>query len=53
MEEEGLNGTLYTHPFGDHDHGAGPLIGLWDRQEGVQGMDVVPNRPNTWFSPEF
>jgi hypothetical protein len=38
MREEGLNGTMYTHPIGDHGHGAGPLIGLWDRQEGVQGM---------------
>ncbi len=53
MHEEGLDGTMYTHPIGDHGHGAGPLIGLWDRQEGVQGMDAVPIRPNTWFSTEL
>jgi hypothetical protein len=53
MHEEGLDGTMYTHPIGDHGHGAGPLIGLWDRQEWVQGMDMVPVRPNTWFSTEL
>jgi len=53
MHAEGLDGTMYTHPIGDHGHGAGPLIGLWDRQEGVQGMDLVTVRPNTWFSTEL
>lgn len=38
MRGEELNGTMYTHPIGDHGHGAGPLIGLWDRQEGVPGQ---------------
>jgi hypothetical protein len=53
MRAEGLNGTMYTHPIGDHGHGAGPLIGLWDRQEGVIGRGEVPLRPNTWFSTEL
>jgi hypothetical protein len=53
MRAEGLNGTMYTHPIGDHGHGAGPLIGLWDRQEGVVGRGDVPLRPNTWFSTEL
>ncbi|HEV2131317.1 MAG TPA: M24 family metallopeptidase [Longimicrobiaceae bacterium] len=53
MRAEGLNGTMYTHPIGDHGHGAGPLIGLWDRQEGVPGRGEVPLRPNTWFSTEL
>jgi hypothetical protein len=53
MRAEGLNGTMYTHPIGDHGHGAGPLIGLWDRQEGVVGRGEVPLRPNTWFSTEL
>ena len=35
--EEGLNPSIYTHPIGYHGHGAGPTIGLWDRQEGVPG----------------
>jgi peptidase M24-like protein len=53
MRAEGIDGTVYTHPIGDHGHGAGPLIGLWDRQEGVPGRGDVPVRPNTWFSIEL
>ncbi|MBA2245979.1 MAG: aminopeptidase P family protein [Gemmatimonadetes bacterium] len=53
MRAEGLNGTMYTHPIGDHGHGAGPTIGLWDRQEGVPGRGEVPLRSNTWFSTEL
>ena len=53
MREAGIDGTVYTHPIGDHGHGAGPLIGLWDRQEGVVGRGEVPLLPNTWFSIEL
>jgi Xaa-Pro aminopeptidase len=53
MRAEGIDGTVYTHPIGDHGHGAGPTIGLWDRQEGVVGRGDVPLRPNTWFSIEL
>ena len=53
MREEKIDGSVYTHPIGDHGHGAGPLIGLWDRQEGVVGRGVVPIRPDTWFSIEL
>jgi hypothetical protein len=53
MRSEGIDGTVYTHPIGDHGHGAGPLIGLWDRQEGVTGRGEVALRPNTWFSIEL
>lgn len=53
MRAEGIDGTVYTHPIGDHGHGAGPLIGLWDRQEGVAGRGDVALRPNTWFSIEL
>jgi Xaa-Pro aminopeptidase len=53
MRAEGIDGTVYTHPIGDHGHGAGPLIGLWDRQQGVPGRGDVPLRPNTWFSIEL
>jgi Xaa-Pro aminopeptidase len=34
---EGLQPSIYTHPLGYHGHGAGPTIGLWDRQEAVPG----------------
>ena len=53
MRKEGIDGSVYTHPIGDHGHGAGPLIGLWDRQDGVPGRGEVALRPNTWFSIEL
>lgn len=49
----GIKGTVYSHPIGDHGHGAGPLIGLWDRQQGVPGRGDVKVIPNTWFSIEL
>lgn len=53
MKLAGLNGSVYTHPVGDHGHGAGPLIGLWDRQQGVPGRGDTLVLPNTWFSIEL
>jgi hypothetical protein len=53
MRAEGIDGSIYSHPIGDHGHGAGSLIGLWDRQEGVPARGDVPLRPNTWFSIEL
>jgi hypothetical protein len=49
----GINGTVYTHPIGMHGHGAGPLIGLWDYQEGVPGRGDAKVIPNMWFSIEL
>jgi len=53
MRSEGLDGTMYTHPIGDHGHGAGPLIGRWDNQEGVQGRGDPFVIPSMWFSTEL
>jgi Xaa-Pro aminopeptidase len=53
MRAAGINGTIYTHPIGDRGHGAGPLIGLWDHQEGVPGRGDVPLLSSTWFSIEL
>jgi Xaa-Pro aminopeptidase len=53
MKAEGINGSIYTHPIGDHGHGAGPLVGLWDRQQGVPGRGDVLILPGTWFSIEL
>jgi hypothetical protein len=53
MRAEGIDGSVYTHPIGDHGHGAGPLIGLWDRQDGVPGRGEVELRADTWFSIEL
>ncbi len=52
-EAEGIDATVYGHPIGFHGHGAGPLIGLWDQQEGVPGKGEVPLRPNTAHSIEL
>ena len=53
MRAAGIKGTVYTHPVGDHGHGAGPLVGLWDRQQGVPGRGDVALLPSTWFSIEL
>ena len=53
MRAARINGSIYTHPIGDHGHGAGPLIGLWDRQQGVPGRGDVLLLPGTWFSIEL
>jgi len=53
MRAEGIDGTIYTHPIGDHGHGAGPLIGRWDAQEGVGPRGDVVLRPSTWHSIEL
>ena len=53
MQAAGIDGTIYTHPIGDRGHGAGPLIGLWDHQEGVPGRGDVPLLAGTWFSIEL
>jgi Xaa-Pro aminopeptidase len=53
MAREGITGTLYSHPIGDHGHGAGPLIGRWDNQDGVPGRGDAKIRPSTWFSIEL
>lgn len=53
MAKAGIDGTIYTHPVGDRGHAAGPLIGLWDRQEGVPVRGDLKLRPGTWFSIEL
>ena len=53
LRASGLEGTLYSHPIGMHGHGAGPLIGLWDYQDGVPGRGDFPVSPNMWFSSEL
>ncbi len=53
MRAEGVNGTVYSHPIGVHGHGAGPLIGLWDYQDGVPGRGDATIIPNMWYSIEL
>lgn len=53
MNREGITGRIYNHPIGDFGHGPGPLIGLWDRQEGVPGRGDVRLIPDMWHSIEL
>jgi Xaa-Pro aminopeptidase len=53
MRSEYIDGSIYTHPIGDHGHAAGPLIGLWDRQDGVPGRGDLPLLPSMWHSIEL
>jgi Xaa-Pro aminopeptidase len=49
----GIEGTIYSHPIGLNGHGAGPLIGLWDHQEGVPGRGDHRVIADQWFSVEL
>jgi hypothetical protein len=53
MIERGINGTMYSHPIGMNGHGAGPLIGLWDYQDGVPGRGDAKVIPSMWYSIEL
>src|SRR3954470_20741169 len=53
MKAKGINGTMYSHPIGLNGHGAGPLIGFWDYQDGVVGRGGAGVIPSMWFSVEL
>ncbi len=53
MKAKGIDGTIYSHPIGRHGHGAGPLIGLWDYQDGVPGRGDAKVMANMWYSIEL
>lgn len=50
---EGIKPSIYTHPIGFYGHGAGPTIGLWDQQEGVEGKGDYTMYANTAYSIEL
>jgi Xaa-Pro aminopeptidase len=50
---EGIDGDVYSHPIGLHGHAAGPVIGLWDRQDGVPGGGDYPVYPDTMYALEL
>ena len=55
MEGEGIDGTMYSHPIGDHGHAAGPLVGLADLDNEpvpVRG-DVGVLRAEMWYAVEL
>ncbi len=49
----GLKPQIYTHPLGVHGHAAGPIIGLWDQQEGVPGRGDYPLHADTCYAIEL
>jgi Xaa-Pro aminopeptidase len=53
MRARKIDGTVYSHPIGLHGHGAGPLIGLWDYQNGVPGRGDAKVIPSMWWSIEL
>jgi Xaa-Pro aminopeptidase len=53
IAKERIDGTIYSHPIGLHGHGSGPLIGLWDYQEGVPGRGDHKVIPTMWYSVEL
>jgi len=53
MKARGIDGTMYSHPIGMHGHGAGPIVGLWDYQDGVPGRGDAKVVPSMWFSIEL
>jgi Xaa-Pro aminopeptidase len=53
LKTQKITGTLYSHPVGLHGHGAGPLIGLWDYQNGVPGRGDAKVIPSMWYSIEL
>jgi hypothetical protein len=53
MQAATITGTIYSHPVGLHGHGAGPLIGLWDYQDGVAGRGDAKVIPSMWYSIEL
>jgi hypothetical protein len=53
MSSTKINGSIYSHPIGLHGHGAGPLVGLWDYQDGVPGRGDAKVIPSMWYSIEL
>jgi len=53
MRKNEITGTIYSHPIGLHGHGSGPLIGLWDYQDGVPGRGDAKVIPSMWYSIEL
>ncbi len=50
---EGIHGKVYTHPIGFHGHAAGTPIGMWDKQDGVEGAGERPIYPDTCYALEL
>jgi len=52
-KQKGLEAMFYTHPIGYHCHGAGPTIGLYDKQEFIHGAGERKLNKNTAHALEY
>ncbi len=52
-KNEDIQPQIYSHPIGYHGHAAGPTIGLWDKQGGVEGNGDYELFDNTAYSIEL
>ena len=52
-EAEGIKAMIYSHPIGTHCHAAGPLIGLYDKQEAIPVKGELTIQNNTCYAMEF
>ncbi|HPF16802.1 MAG TPA: M24 family metallopeptidase, partial [Thermotogota bacterium] len=50
---QGIDATLYSHPIGIHGHGAGPIIGLYDKQEEIPVRGELIVHKNTCYALEL
>lgn len=50
---EGIQPMIYSHPIGNHCHAAGPLIGMYDRQEEIPVRGDLALQNNTCYAMEF
>ncbi|WP_171005441.1 M24 family metallopeptidase [Bacillus sp. E(2018)] len=48
-----IDAMLYSHPIGYHCHGAGPIIGLYDKQENIPVRGELRIENNTCYALEF
>lgn len=49
----GMVACVYSHPIGFHGHGAGPCIGLYNKQEAIPGAGEYPLYPDTCYAIEL
>ncbi|XXF77887.1 Xaa-Pro aminopeptidase [Myxococcaceae bacterium GXIMD 01537] len=53
MTHESVSGIVTAHPIGLHGFGAGPVIGLWDTQDGVPGSGDARVIAGNWYAAEL
>ncbi|KQL48694.1 hypothetical protein AN963_02490 [Brevibacillus choshinensis] len=51
--QEGIQAMIYSHPLGNHCHAAGPLIGMYDKQQEIPIRGELALQNNTCYAMEF